>query len=290
MSKLRDIRYVRLGTRDVESAAQYAVRILGLQETGRIGNPKTGQAVYFRSDQRHHSLVYFEGDPNEQIIAFEVVDRGVLKAILSQVQATGMATHVGSRDECALRNVTAMIAIRDPSGNRIELVVPASDSDGTFAPPRPAGIDRFAGVGLRSLDPVRDEAFWTGELGARVSDRIGVAPLLRLDDTHHRIALTPSTHCGIRHITYQVQAFDDVMRALYFLRENGVRVIFGPGRDPTSSAIFIYFAGPDGMVFGYLTPHKLIANESSHRPRQFPVAPRSLCMWGSRTDMAEFSP
>jgi 2,3-dihydroxy-p-cumate/2,3-dihydroxybenzoate 3,4-dioxygenase len=83
-----------------------------------------------------------------------------------------------------------------------------------------------------------------------VSDRIGLAPLLRIDEVHHKIALFPSAYPGVQHINHQVEGVDDIMRAYYFLRERDVRIVFGPGRHPTSSR-FSLFRGPDGMVFEY---------------------------------------
>lgn len=45
-------------------------------------------------------------------------------------------------------------------------------------------------------DAARDEAFWTQVCNARVSDRIGDAALLRLDEVHHTIALFPDGPSG----------------------------------------------------------------------------------------------
>ena len=123
---------------------------------------------------------------------------------------------------------------------------------------------------------------------ARVSDRIGAAPLLRIDHSHHRIALFPSQHAGVQHVNHQVEGIDDIMRAYYFLREQGVPIVFGPGRHPTSTAIFLYFAGPDGMVYEYSTGVRSITDEATYEPRQFPFEPASFCMWGSRPDIPEF--
>jgi 2,3-dihydroxy-p-cumate/2,3-dihydroxybenzoate 3,4-dioxygenase len=69
-----------------------------------------------------------------------------------------------------------------------------------------------------------------------------------------------------------------------------VRIVFGPGRHPTSSAMFLYFEGPDGMVYEYSSGVRLIASEdeASYVPRQFPFAPEGFCMWGSRPDIPEF--
>ena len=287
MNLIRNIRYVRLGTRDLDAATRFATRIVGLQEAGRVGTAGEGGAVYFRSDTRHHTLVYFEGEPTEQIVAFEVDEAAALKAAARNFEALGLAPRRGSRDECALRNVTAMIALRDPSGNALELVVPAKDSDATFVAPRAAGITGFAHVALRSNDPVRDEAFWTGVLGARVSDRIGNAPMLRFDEAHHRVALLPAKRPGIQHIAHQVGSLDDVMRAWYFFGESGARIVLGPCREPTSTAIYLHFEGPDGMVFEYLAGAKSITNDAAHRPRHFPFAARSFCMWGGKPDLSE---
>ena len=75
MINLLDVCYVRLGTRDLEGATRYATAILGLEvsERGR-------GATYFKSDQREHTLCYFEGDPAEQTVAFEIDSRADLEA------------------------------------------------------------------------------------------------------------------------------------------------------------------------------------------------------------------
>ena len=52
---LADIRYVRLGTRDLEAASRYATSILGLEAAGSEDGVR-----YFRSDARDHTLAYFD--------------------------------------------------------------------------------------------------------------------------------------------------------------------------------------------------------------------------------------
>ena len=283
MINLQDIRYVRLGTRDVAAAARYATSILGLEEARRRDG-----AIYFKSDRRDHTLVYFEGDPNDHTTGFEVAGSDALEAAAAEIEAHQLPVRLGTRDECAARRVEEFVHFTDPSGNGIDLVVQPYASDRGYVPARAAGITGFSHIGLRTTDPVRDETFWTGVCNARVSDRIGSAPLLRIDAVHHRIALFPSERGGVQHINHQVEGIDDVMRAYYFLRENNVRIVFGPGRHPTSSAIFLYYEGPDGMVYEYSTGVRSIVDEENYQPRQFPFAPSSFCMWGSRPDIAEF--
>ena len=283
MINLCDLRYVRLGTRDLAASARYATSILGLEEAGRAGG-----SIYFRSDARDHTLVYLEGDPANHTAGFDVADDETLNAAAAQIEARKLPVRHGTRAECEARRVGDFVHFKDPSGNGIDLVVRPYPSDQRYAPARDAGITGFSHIGLRTIDPVRDEAFWTGVCNARVSDRIGAAPLLRIDAIHHKIALFPSDHAGVQHINHQVGSIDDIMRAYYFLRERNVRIVFGPGRHPTSSAIFLYYEGPDGMVYEYSTGVRSIDDEVNYRPRQFPFAPSSFCMWGSRPDIAEF--
>ncbi|MDT9702981.1 VOC family protein, partial [Streptomyces sp. P17] len=68
-------------------------------------------------------------------------------------------------------------------------------------------------VGIFSKDAVRDEHFWTQVCNARVSDRIGDVPLLRVNEIHHTMALIPAPRSGIQHINHQVESTDDIMRS-----------------------------------------------------------------------------
>jgi 2,3-dihydroxy-p-cumate/2,3-dihydroxybenzoate 3,4-dioxygenase len=187
--------------------------------------------------------------------------------------------------------VARFIEFRDLTGNRVDLAVAAPVDGQPFVARRDAGITGFSHVGLCTTDAPRDEAFWCGALGARVSDRIGEAALLRIDPVHHKVALFPATRAGIQHVNHQVASVDDVMRSWYFLRNKAVRVLFGPGRHPTSGATFLYFQGPDGMTIEYPSGVRTIApeEEATYQPRQFPHRSSSFCMWGAVPYIAEFA-
>ena len=283
MINLREIRYVRLGTADLEGAITYASRILGLPVVRR-----EGQSVYFRSDYRDHTLVYFEGDPKEHTAGFEVDDHAALDAACALLEAMKVRVQVGNADECEQRHVSAFANFCDPTGNSIDLVVRPHQSSVRYLATRDAGITGFSHIGLRTTDAARDEKFWCEVMNARVSDRIGVAPLLRINPVHHTLALFPSAFAGVQHINHQVESIDDIMRSYYFLKQQGVKIVFGPGRHPTSSAMFLYFEGPDGMVYEYSCGVRSIADEAGWRPRQYPFTPESFCMRGSKPDIPEF--
>jgi 2,3-dihydroxy-p-cumate/2,3-dihydroxybenzoate 3,4-dioxygenase len=285
MIELKDLRYVRLGSRDLAAATEYARTILGLELVRREGD-----AVYLRGDDRDHTLVYFEGDAADHTTGWEVADPAALDAAGAELESRKIQVRRGSRVECEKRYVGDFLSFADPSGNRHELVAGARSGATRFSSSRDCGVWSFSHIGLRTTEAARDETFWTTVMNARVSDRIGAAPLLRIDEVHHRVALFPSQHAGVQHVNHQVHGVDDVMRSYYFLREQRVKIVFGPGRHPTSGAVFLYFEGPDGMVYEYSTGVRLIKaeEEPGYRPRQFPFAPESFCMWGSRPDIPEF--
>jgi 2,3-dihydroxy-p-cumate/2,3-dihydroxybenzoate 3,4-dioxygenase len=282
---LLDIRYVRLGTRQRDQADLFAREVLGLERARQEAG-----ASYFRSDSRDHTLVYFEGDPADHIVGFELRTRDELDAAAAELSNAGVEVRLGSADECEQRHVRSFIHFKDPTGNKIDLVLGPHHSGRRYFPSRDAGITGFSHVGLCTTDAQRDERFWTQVLGARVSDRIGDAPLLRIDEVHHKVALFPTTRSGVQHINHQVESVDDIMRAWYMLQKKGVKIAFGPGRHPTSGARFLYFFGPDGMIFEYSTGVRLITaeEEPSYQPRQFPRGNDSFCMWGAVPDIAEF--
>ncbi len=283
MILLQDIRYVRLGTENLDDAVRFATRILGLELVRRDRSN-----AYLRSDDRDHTLVYTQGKAQEHSVAFELATPAELDVAAAELENAGYAVHAGSKLECEQRWVHAYASFKDPSGNAIELITRPAHSGRRYFPSRDAGITGFSHVGLHSISPGRDEAFWTTQCNARVSDRIGDAPLLRIDQVHHKIALFPSKRSGVQHINHQVESFDDIMRSYYFLREQNVRIRFGPGRHPTSGAVFLYFEGPDGMIFEYSCGVRMITDEAGYRPRQFPVANTSFCAWGSKPDIPEF--
>lgn len=274
---------MRLGSSDLDASVRFATGILGLELVRRDSH-----RAYLRAAAgQDHDVVYVRGDTRSESLAFEVSSRRGLDEVAASLVRSGHAVREATRSECDERFVEGMVALTDPTGNVIELVQGLATAPSCRLA-RDAGITSFSHVGLRTTDARRDERFWTDRLGARVSDWIGDAPLLRLDEVHHRIALFPSRRPGVQHVNLQVAGVDDVMRSYYFLRGRGVPIVFGPGRHPTSGAIFLYFQGPDDIVYEYSTGVRLITDEDGHVPRRFPFAASSFCMWGARPDIPEF--
>ena len=286
MINLQDIHSVRIGTADLDRSIGFATDIIGLQLVAR-----EGKSAYLRShktdvrgDTRDYSLVLFEGDPADQTIALELLDPADLDAVGTVLENAGHRVHFGTREECDFRRAKAFIASHDPSGNKIEILARPYHTGGRYVPGRDAGITHFSHIGLYTTDAARDTKFWTGLCNARISDWLGESPFLRIATTHHSIVLFPSNRIGLHHVNHQVEDLDDVMKSYYFLREKNVRIVHGPGRHPISTAVMVYFEGPDRLTYEYScgVKHIMPEDEATYRPRQFSLDAYNACMWGSR--------
>jgi 2,3-dihydroxy-p-cumate/2,3-dihydroxybenzoate 3,4-dioxygenase len=283
MVALEQLRYVRLVANDLGHAADFAQRVLGLEAIDR-----TGELATFRSDFRDYTLAFATGDHAVQSLGLEVRYSSDLDAALEGLSQLGISAGRGSAEDCALRKVKDMVWFADFSGNRIELVVRPLNSGWRYFPSRDAGIKGLADVLIRSVDIDKDLSIWTGVLGARVSDWAGDAAYLRFDDAHHRIALMPAAKPGILCVEYAVENVDLLMRNYYVLRDLQVAFLHGPGRRPASEQLFLTFAGPSDVHFGFVAEGTAIQGEG-RTPRQFPAGPAGFCNWGSECKIDELS-
>lgn len=282
---LHDIRYVRIGSDDLDESVRFATDILGLELMERDAG-----SAYLRGDNRDHNLCYTKGRADGTVTGWEVPSMDALDQAAADFEATGVQVRAGTAEEREKRRVRGLLVLNDPTGNTIELVARPAASGRRYFGTRDAGITHFSHVGLHTRNAPADEAFWVQNLGGKVSDWIGDAALIRINEVHHNVALFPSTKLGVQHVNFQVESQDDIMRSFYHLQNNNVRIVFGPGRHPTSGARFLYFQGPDDIVYEYSTGVRMITeeDEKTYVPRSFPLEPSSFCMWGSKPDIPEF--
>jgi 2,3-dihydroxy-p-cumate/2,3-dihydroxybenzoate 3,4-dioxygenase len=275
--------YVRLAVAEPQAAATFATEILGLQHV-----PNELEPFLFRSDQRYHTLCLAAGVQRSSI-GVEIADDRELDSAAEAIAAGGFSAREATEQECAQRFVRRALIVEDATGNEIDLVLRPAQSGRRYFPSRDAGITGLQSVGLRSRAIENDLKLWTTILGAKVTDRVGEVTYLGIDQKHHRVVLYPSDKAGLVYVSYGVESMDAIMQNNYFVQERQIKVVHGPGREPTSGQIFVRFAGPEGHVFSYGFGLNDIG--PGHRPRQFTAETSSLCEWGSEcADIAELRP
>ena len=280
MIVIDDIAYVRSGTADLETAVGFAVDVVGLEEIARVEG-----TAYLRADHRHHCLAFVEGEPGVLASGFTVRDAGVLAAAEIELERAGCHVERGDAEGARHRRVHDYLAFDDPFGNRVELVCGQTTIARPVRHGRTAGITEFGHLCLDAPDVHEAYAFWSTLFNIRISDWIGdQAALMRFDPVHHKLAVFKGERPGLCHMNFQVESLDDVMRSWHVLQELGVEIEMGPGRHPQSTAVFLYFKGPEGLTYEYSWGVRRIEDDEAWRPRTFdPAEPDAIDLWAGPT-------
>jgi 2,3-dihydroxy-p-cumate/2,3-dihydroxybenzoate 3,4-dioxygenase len=277
MITLTDIAYVRSGVADLAAAVRFATEIVGLE----LAAPAEEGVAHLRADHRHHCLALVRGRSGVIASGFSVADSDALAAAETELERSGCTVHRGGPAEARSRRVREFIAFDDPFGNRLELVSQQESVARPVALTRPAGITEFGHLCLDAPDVHDAHRFWSTRFNARVSDWLGdAACLLRIDPVHHKLAVFQGDGPGLCHMNFQVATLDDIFRNWHFLVDHGVEIEMGPGRHPQSTAIFLYFLGPEGFTYEYSFGVRRIEDDAAWTPRTFdPAEIGSIDMW-----------
>jgi 2,3-dihydroxy-p-cumate/2,3-dihydroxybenzoate 3,4-dioxygenase len=288
MITLTDIAYVRSGVADLDGAVRFATGIVGLE----LAAPAQDGVAHLRADHRHHCLALVQGRSGVIASGFSVADADALAAAETELERSGFAVHRGGAAEARSRRVREFIAFDDPFGNRLELVSQQETIARPVAFSRAAGITEFGHLCLDAPDVHDAYRFWSTRFNARVSDWLGdAACLIRIDPVHHKLAVFQGDGPGLCHLNFQVATLDDVFRNWHFLVDHGVEIEMGPGRHPQSTAIFLYFLGPEGFTYEYSFGVRRIEDDAAWTPRTFdPAEIGSIDMWQGPTRRVSTQP
>ena len=277
MIELTDIAYVRSGVADLDAAVAFATRVVGLE----LAAPTELGVAHLRADSRHHCLALVGGRSGVIASGFTVADLDALAAAETELERAGHAVRRGSPEQARSRRVAEFVAFDDPWGNRLELVAGQETVTRPVAFSRTAGITEFGHLCLDAPDVHEAYRFWSTRFNARVSDWIGrEACLMRIDPVHHKLAVFRGDRPGLCHMNFQVATIDDVFRNWHFLVDDGVEIEMGTGRHPQSTAVFLYFQGPEDFTYEYSYGVRRIEDEAAWRPRTFdPAEAGSIDMW-----------
>jgi len=115
---------------------------------------QSGKALYLRSDDRAHTLCYFEAihRSNRRVRSRGREQSECRGATLDRL---GHPVHAGTPTECTLRKVNAFIGFKDPPATRLNWLVRPERSGKRYFASRDAGITGFSHVGLSTTNPTR---------------------------------------------------------------------------------------------------------------------------------------
>lgn len=275
--EIRQLGYVGLSGSDPKAWLDFATRILGLQparvlpgETwGLPGMPNPGApsggsgvapdgSVYLKMDDWQWRVALHPGDgPGVRYLGFELRGPDELAAAVSELAAKGVAATPATPEELAARAVHAMVHLRDPAGNRVELFHGVT-RDHNFV--SPAGVPSFVtgplGLGHAVLLVPDLEAalgFWCGALGFRLSDYVTFGPnqgvwFLHCNARHHTVALlSVAPISALHHLLFELPGIDDVGRAHDRAVAAGLPITTSLGRHRNDGMFSFYVKSPVGF-------------------------------------------
>lgn len=259
MSEVIALAYVGIDATDVDAWKKFADETLGLQaESGADGT------LRLRADERVYRAQIHPADTDGlAYLGFEVRNAAALSELTEKLEHHGIAVKQGG-ELAAERNVTDLVVVEDPAGNRVEIFYGQSYGERAFVSPTGA---RFITHGTKGLgfghaflmvpDVQAALAFYKDLLGFRISDRIpdgpGMAYFLRCNPRHHSLGLfeAPSAKTHLLHIMFEVDDLDTVGVAYDKCRDGAAPLVNTLGRHSNDQMLSFYVRTPSGFDLEY---------------------------------------
>ncbi|MBZ5736268.1 VOC family protein [Nocardioides sp. TRM66260-LWL] len=260
---IRSLGYVRVASTDLEQWRTFAGKVLGLAEA-RGANP---EHLYYRIDQVSHRLVVEPADVDRLICAgWELADHRALQDAREHLQKAGVEFEEATASELDERRVQEMIRFSDPFDNVFELFHGITYEARPLVTPYAARfVTGDQGMG-HLVVPVDDDVealrFYADVLGFRLRDSmsmpgefVGKEPgskvwlrFLGVNPRHHSLAFLPMPNPSkCVHIMLEVDALDDVGRALERVRKHGAPLSATLGRHMNDEMVSFYVRSPGGF-------------------------------------------
>lgn len=264
---VKSLAYVVLDTTDIARWRSFATEVLGLME----GEDRGADSLLLRMDDRPFRFLIQRGDRDRFVTAgWELAGEDDYRATLADLRGAGVDVVEASAADARTRHVKALARCVDPSGNGIELSWGRVVDYAPFI--SPAGVSGFVtgdmGLGhvvLPTTDLAATKAFYRDRLGFADTDYIKVlftpdpegpaAQVLFMhcdNPRHHSVALTDMPQpSGAVHIMIEVEALDDVGRALDRVKASGAHLSATLGRHTNDKMVSFYVRTPGGFDIEY---------------------------------------
>lgn len=278
--------YVALNVSDLERSDAFYRDMVGLQPL----EPGADGCRRFRClDEDNVLALYESSEPGLKYVGIMLESADQVPALQKRLQDADVAYVELSPSECSLRGAQRAIRVQAPGALlTLEFYVAAEGVVTGDFKPSVARIQRLGHVVVRTPDYEKATHFLLDVLNFRASDMVETSlTLMRYfpNPFHHGfgIARAPG-EAGFHHLNFMVTEIDDVGRALQRFLANGVPVVYGPGRHPISTSIFIYYLDPDGLTLEYSFGMEEFPELGAREPRVVPRVPEWSDAWGGRPD------
>ncbi|MEV5648528.1 VOC family protein [Nocardia sp. NPDC052254] len=273
MAAFSSLGYIRAQIADVEAWRAFAFDTIGFAE-GSGPNP---DAIYLRMDEHTYRLELVPGERDAVLaVGWQVADRRSLTLVAELLRGNGVDVIELSPAEAVARHVEEAITFTDPSGFTVEVFHgPLLDHSPVLGKYGNRFVTGDLGLGHVVL-PVPDieaaRSFYTEVLdfSSRGSFRVGPPEhpiwirFMGVNPRHHSLALIPGSRGdgpGIVHVMVEVDALDDVGRALDRVTRAGYHLSSTLGRHTNDKMISFYVRTPGGWDLEFGCEGKLVGDD-----------------------------
>lgn len=257
--QVHNLGYLGVTVPDIAEWTKFGTEILGASMT----TSEDGKTAFMKIDERVWRVALHEGERgNLAYLGFEVQGPVELSRAQQVLKDHGVDAEFVDGDRAAERRVHALLRLRDPGGNTVEIFY-GQHNDYTFH--SPLAVSRFvtgeqglghAVVGVGDLDATVD--FYTSVFGFKISDLAvqGRARtiFLRCGPREHTLALhstDPARAPKLHHFMLEVGELDDVGLAYDRIFDNNVPLALTLGRHTNDSMVSFYCKSPAGFQIEY---------------------------------------
>lgn len=256
--------HAEMYTPKLEESVEFFVQVMGLTETTR-----SGESVYLRGwdDYEHHTLKLTASEkPGLGHMAWRTRSQPALERRVAAINETGLGVDWVDGD----MGHGPAYQFTNPDGHHMEIyyetewysppddLKPALKNQAMKFPGRGANLRRFDHVNLLAVDLKKERDFFTGALGARLTEQIefedgslhGV--WFSVNNKSYDLAIT-ADHTGtpgrLHHITFAVDSREEVLKTADICLDNDVPIETGPHKHAIQQTFFLYVYEPGGNRF-----------------------------------------
>ena len=272
--------YVALNVSDLGKSIHFYRDLVGLQLEEQVGQ----DVAFLRCSDDHHNVVLYRSDvPGIKRLAFELETPRDLDLARDHVMRQGWEMQDVPEAQAQQLKQGPTFRFRVPEHTlTFEFYAHMERASGDYVP-TVAKIQRLGHVVIHCRNRDAFLRTLTEKLGFRVSDHFGdQVAFLRCfpNPFHHSFGVSRGEADALHHVNFMVTDVDDVGRATNRMRNNGVELVYGPGRHDISNSIFLYYLDPDRMTVEYSFGMEEFPEQAPREPRRLPMRPEILDSWG----------
>lgn len=285
MIRYRKLGYVELMVTDLERSAAFYRDMVGLEPAG--DGPEGERR--FRCSEDPYAVVLHKADqPGFKRGGWMLEDERQFAPLQTALKSAGVAFEALNDAECQGRGFARAVRTVEPNmGTTLEFYLPSDETRPKPFSPTLAKIQRLGHVVWATPHCEQANAFFGDVLGFAKSDSLGEAiTFFRAfpNPYHHGIGIGRGARNHFHHLNFMVTEIDDVGRGLARFKAKDVPVVYGPGRHPASTSVFLYFLDPDGMTLEYSFGMEEFPEIGARAPRRLEPTPANFDSWGSYRD------